>query len=292
MGHHHHHDHQQSSKNIKVAFFLNLGFTIIEFIGGIYTNSLAITSDALHDLGDSLSLGLSWYFHKLSTKKPNKIFSYGYKRFSLLGAIINAMVLIIGAVYIVYTAIPRIIHPEDTDAKGMMYFAILGIVINGAAVFSLKKGTSMNEKVVALHLIEDVLGWVAVLIASLVMQFYDLPILDPILSLVITGYVLYNLYHNMRESFRIILQGTPENISIEKIKKRILGFEEVKSIHNLHLWSMDGTYNVFSVHIVLVDKNSTLQQTAILKQQINKILQNDFDLNHITIELEVSHKKI
>jgi cobalt-zinc-cadmium efflux system protein len=292
MGHHHHHDHQQSSKNIKVAFFLNLGFTIIEFIGGIYTNSLAITSDALHDLGDSLSLGLSWYFHKLSTKKPNKIFSYGYKRFSLLGAIINAMVLIIGAVYIVYTAIPRIIHPEDTDAKGMMYFAILGIVINGAAVFSLKKGTSMNEKVVALHLIEDVLGWVAVLIASLVMQFYDLPILDPILSLVITGYVLYNLYHNMRESFRIILQGTPENISIEKIKKRILGFEEVKSIHNLHLWSMDGTYNVFSVHIVLVDKNSTLQQTTILKQQINKILQNDFDLNHITIELEVSHKKI
>ena len=287
MAHHHHHDHENSTGNIKIAFFLNLGFTIIEFFGGIYTNSLAITSDALHDLGDSLSLGLSWYFQKVSTKKPTKNFSYGYKRFSLLGAIINSIVLIVGSIFIIYEAIPRIIKPEESDAKGMMYFAILGIIINGAAVFKLKKGNSINEKVVALHLLEDVLGWVAVLIASIVMQFYNLPILDPILSLLITFYVLFNIYKNMKESLRIILQGTPEEVSSEKIKERILAFDKIKSIHDIHLWTLDGNYNVFTVHLVLEDKNTVLHETGKLKQKLKKMLHDDFDLEHITIELEV-----
>lgn len=285
--HHHHHDHENSTGNIKIAFFLNLGFTIIEFFGGIYTNSLAITSDALHDLGDSLSLGLSWYFQKVSTKKPTKNFSYGYKRFSLLGAIINSIVLIVGSIFIIYEAIPRIIKPEESDAKGMMYFAILGIIINGAAVFKLKKGNSINEKVVALHLLEDVLGWVAVLIASIVMQFYNLPILDPILSLLITFYVLFNIYKNMKESLRIILQGTPEEVSSEKIKEKILAFDKIKSIHDIHLWTLDGNYNVFTVHLVLEDKNTVLHETGKLKQKLKKMLHDDFDLEHITIELEV-----
>ena len=287
MAHHHHHDHENSTGNIKIAFFLNLGFTIIEFFGGIYTNSLAITSDALHDLGDSLSLGLSWYFQKVSTKKPTKNFSYGYKRFSLLGAIINSIVLIVGSIFIIYEAIPRIIKPEESDAKGMMYFAILGIIINGAAVFKLKKGNSINEKVVALHLLEDVLGWVAVLIASIVMQFYNLPILDPILSLLITFYVLFNIYKNMKESLRIILQGTPEEVSSEKIKEKILAFDKIKSIHDIHLWTLDGNYNVFTVHLVLEDKNTVLHETGKLKQKLKKMLHDDFDLEHITIELEV-----
>ena len=202
MGHnHHHHSHGSSTENIAVAFFLNLAFTIIEFIGGFYTNSLAIMSDALHDLGDSLSLGLSWYFQKKSTKRANKKYSYGYKRFSLLGAVINSIVLVIGSVFIIKEAIPRIINPENADAKGMMWLAVLGIIVNGAAVLKLKKGTSINERVVSLHLLEDVLGWVVVLLASIVMQFWDVPVLDPVLSIAIAGFVLFNVYINFKVSF-------------------------------------------------------------------------------------------
>lgn len=290
MGHHHHHHHSKdsSTKNLAVAFFLNLVFTIIEFIGGFYTNSLAIMSDALHDLGDSLSLGLAWYFQKLSTKKATKNYSYGFKRFSLLGAIVNSVVLIVGSVFIISEAIPRIINPEISDAKGMMWLAILGIIVNGAAVVKLKKGTSINERVVSLHLLEDVLGWVAVLIASIIMQFWDVPILDPILSLLIAGYVLFNVFKNIKESIRIILQGTPKEISVDDIKKKLLDIHEIKDIHDCHLWTMDGEYNVFTSHLILNDETFSWQESKELKDKVRTLLHDDFHLEHITLELEIS----
>ncbi len=167
MAHNHdHHHHHHDTGNLKVAFFLNLAFTLVEIVGGLYTNSLAILSDALHDLGDSLSLGLSWYFQKLSKKGRTSSFSYGYKRFSLLGAVVNSIVLVVGSIIILSKAIPQLFNPSQANAEGMMYLAILGIVVNGAAVLKLRKGESLNEKVITLHLLEDVLGWVAVLIGS------------------------------------------------------------------------------------------------------------------------------
>jgi cobalt-zinc-cadmium efflux system protein len=288
MGHNHTHQHSESTENIKVAFFLNLFFTIIEFIGGIYTNSLAITSDAIHDLGDSISLGMAWYFQKISNKKATKTYSYGFKRFSLLGAIINSVILLIGSVFIILKAIPRIIDPEQSDAKGMMWFAILGIIVNGAAVLKLKKGTSINERVVSLHMLEDVLGWVAVLIASVVMQFWNVPILDAILSLLIALFILYNVFINGKESIRIILQGTPIGISVDKIKTKILENKEVKSIHDCHLWTMDGEYNILTVHLLMVDKSISWQKANDVKNEIRKVLHDDFHLEHITLEIEVS----
>lgn len=289
MGHnHHHHSHGSSTENIAVAFFLNLAFTIIEFIGGFYTNSLAIMSDALHDLGDSLSLGLSWYFQKKSTKKPTKKYSYGYKRFSLLGAIINSIVLVIGSVFIIKEAIPRIITPESADAKGMMWLAVLGIIVNGAAVLKLKKGTSINERVVSLHLLEDVLGWAVVLVASIVMQFWDVPVLDPILSIAIAGFVLFNVYKNIKESLRIILQGAPVGISVDDIKKNLLSLEEVEGVHDCHLWTMDGEYNIFTAHLILKERSFSWEETKQIKQKVKKLLHDDFHLEHITLELEIS----
>ncbi|WP_339658600.1 cation diffusion facilitator family transporter [uncultured Polaribacter sp.] len=290
MGHnhtHHHHHQNSSTENIKVAFFLNLFFTIIEFFGGIYTNSLAITSDAIHDLGDSLSLGMAWYFQKISNKKATKTFSYGFKRFSLLGAIINSIILLIGSIMIILNAIPRIINPEESDAKGMMWFAILGIIVNGAAVIKLQKGTSINERVVSLHMIEDVLGWVAVLIASIVMQFWNVPILDPILSLVIALYILINVFKNGKESIRIILQGTPMAISVDEIKTKILENKEIKNVHDFHLWTMDGEYTILTVHLVLFDKSISWQKADEVKKEIRKVLHDDFHLEHITLEIEV-----
>jgi len=288
MGHQHNHAHNHATDNIKVAFFLNLSFTIVEFIGGFYTNSLAIMSDAVHDLGDSLSLGMSWYFQKLSNKKANKYFSYGYGRFSLLGAIINSVVLLMGSIFIIKEAIPRIITPEVSDAKGMMWFAILGIIVNGVAVLKLKKGTSINERVVSLHLLEDVLGWVAVFIASVVMQFWELPILDPILSVLIAGYILYNVFRNIKESFKIILQAVPNQLISNDIAKVLLAFDEIENVHDCHLWTLDGTLHIATIHISVHESIVSWEKAKLLKLKIRKILRDQFQIGHITLELEAS----
>ncbi|MEP2668700.1 MAG: cation diffusion facilitator family transporter [Cyclobacteriaceae bacterium] len=280
--HHHHHDHAEG--NIKVAFFLNMGFTIIEIVGGILTNSLAILSDALHDLGDSLSLGLSWYFQKISKKGRTKSFTFGYKRFSLLGAIINSIILIVGSIIILSKAIPQIFNPEAVHVQGMFYLAILGIIVNGAAVLRLRKGETMNERVVSLHLLEDVLGWVAVLIGSVIMMYFDAPFIDPLLSVFIALYVLYNVYKNLKKSMVIILQGIPEEVSIEHIREKLKSIPSITNVHDCHVWSMDGNYNVLTVHLVL-DKDYQLSEQVVLKQQVREILKGE-SVNHITIELE------
>jgi cobalt-zinc-cadmium efflux system protein len=285
MGHdHHHHHHHHASGNLKVAFFLNLLFTVIEIIGGILTNSLAILSDALHDLGDSLSLGLAWYFQNLSKKGRDQKFSYGYKRFSLLGAIINSIVLVVGSIFIIQAAIPRIIHPEEANAKGMILLGILGVIINGAAVLRLKKGESHNEKVVALHLLEDVLGWVAVLIGSVVIYFTDWYIIDPILSLGIALFILFNVYKNLKSSLNIILQAIPEALDLAKIETAILQVNGVVSMHDLHIWSLDGQRNVLTVHVVLA-QNLTSQHAV--KVEISEAM-HALGIDHCTIETELS----
>lgn len=282
----HHHGHHHTTKNIKAAFFLNFAFTIVEFIGGIYTNSLAIMSDAIHDLGDSLSLGMSWYFQKLSNKKATKTFTYGYGRFSLLGAIINSVVLIIGSVFIILEAIPRIITPEQADAQGMMLLATLGIIVNGIAVVKLKKGASLNERVVSLHLLEDVLGWFTVLIASIVMQFWDVPILDPILSLLIAAFILFNVYRNIKESFKIILQGVPTKVSANEIKSSLIELEEIIDIHDCHIWTLDGEFHIATIHLIINDEEYTWQKVKEIKSKVKNHLLDKFHLEHVTLEIE------
>lgn len=281
----HRHQHNHSEGNIKVAFFLNLGFTIIEIIGGLYTNSLAILSDALHDMGDSLSLGLSWYFENLSKKGRTKRFSYGYRRFSLLGAIINSIILIIGSVIILSQAIPQLTSPGQADAEGMIYLSILGIIVNGAAVIKTRRGASFNEKVVSLHLLEDVLGWVAVLVGSIIMIYTDAFIIDPLLSILIALYILYNVVKNLRKSLLVILQGIPEEVNISHIRDKLKHIKEVVDIHDCHVWSLDGNYNIMTLHLVLADDLSLSQQAA-LKEKVNTILKNE-PINHITIEFEM-----
>jgi cobalt-zinc-cadmium efflux system protein len=284
MGHHHDHSHHHAEGNVKVAFFLNLSFTIIEIIGGLYTNSLAIISDSLHDLGDSLSLGLSWYFQRLSKKGRTKRFSYGYKRFSLLGAIINSIVLVVGSIFILTKAIPELFDPEETNVEGMFYLAILGIVVNGAAVLKLRKGKSLNEKVVSLHLLEDVLGWVAVLIGSIIMMLIDAPFIDPLLSVLISIFVLFNVYKSLKQSLQVVLQGIPSDVSIDTIREKLKSITQITNLHDCHVWSMDGQYNVLTMHLQL-DKDYKLSEQAKLKKTARSILKNE-SIHHITIELE------
>lgn len=284
MGNNHEHSHDHSEGNVKVAFFLNLAFTIIEIIGGLYTNSLAILSDALHDLGDSLSLGLSWYFQKLSKKGRTKTFSFGYKRFSLLGAIINSIVLVAGSIFILTKAIPGLFNPEETNVEGMLYLSILGIIVNGAAVFKLRKGESLNEKVVSLHLLEDVLGWVAVFIGSIIMMYFDAPFIDPLLSVLISLFVLYNVYKNLKKSLLVVMQGIPSDVSIDKIRKKLEVIDEIKDVHDCHVWSLDGNYHIMSIHIRLKEDFRLSELSEIKKKARNEL--KDESVNHITIETE------
>ena len=280
-----HHHHQHTKENIKVAFFLNLCFTVIELVGGLLTNSMAILSDALHDLGDSVSLGLAWYFQKIAQKKSDLSYSYGYKRFSLLGAFINSLILSVGSIFILIEAIPRLFDPKQPDASGMIILAIIGVIVNGFAVLRLKKGKSINEKVVSLHLLEDVLGWLAVLIGSIVMYFFNLPVIDSLLSIGIAIFILLNVFKNIRQSIRIILQGVPDSVDIELVKNELKTFANISDVHDLHIWSVDGEYNVLTVHIVL---NENMQQEKLtdLKHKIKSRL-HDFNIQHVTIEFEM-----
>ncbi len=280
----HKHSHDNASKNIGIAFFLNLFFAIIELFGGLYTNSIAIISDAVHDFGDCISLGISWFLQKKSNKKSDAKYSYGYKRYSLLGAIIISIVLIISAVFILRESIERIISPQEANAKGMMVLAIFGIIVNGFAVLRLRKGKSLNEKAVFLHLMEDVLGWIAIFIVSIVMLFVNIPILDPLLSIGITIWVLSNVYKNLKNTFKVLLQEIPQNINVESLKTEILQINGVKSFHDFHLWSLDGERNIMSLHIV-TDNETPESQLLNIKKQIREV-SHKFNIQHTTTEVE------
>lgn len=292
MAHAHHNHaghHHGAGSNIKIAFFLNFGFTILEIIGGLWINSVAILSDALHDLGDSLSLGLAWYFEKVARRGRDQQFTFGYKRFSLLGAVINSVVLLVGSFIVLSEAIPRILYPEPVNAAGMVGFALLGIVVNGAAVLRLKGGESLNEKVVRLHLMEDVLGWVAVLIGGIVLFFFDIPVIDPILSVAITLYVLYNVVRNLRQSMKILLQSTPPNINPKEVEEKLVQLPDIQSIHDLHIWTLDGTYNVLTLHAVVTPRLE-VQETEAIKKRLRQAMA-DIDIQHVTVELETAEEQ-
>lgn len=283
----HDHDHR-SSKNLKLAFFLNAAFTVFELIGGFYVNSVAIISDAVHDLGDTLSLGSSWYLQNKSLQGRNNKFSFGYKRFSLLGALINSLVLIGGSIYVITEAISRLVEPEYSNARGMLIFAIVGVIVNGFAAWKLSKGSSMNEKVVSWHLVEDVLGWVAVLIVAIVLHFYNTPYLDPALSLLITLFILYNVFKRLKETLHIFLQGVPKEIDLEEIEVKLQAIPHVASLHHMHVWSLEGTDHVFTTHIKL--KNiKRFQELLDVKRAVKDVLQK-YQFDHYTIETELDEE--
>ena len=287
--HHHHHHHHSSSKNLRTAFFLNLGFTIFELIGGFYVNSVAIMSDALHDLGDSLSLGTAWYLDHKSRQGADRRFSFGYARFSLLGALINSLVLIAGSVFVLYQAVGRLLNPEHSDAMGMLLFAIVGIVVNGYAAWKMSGGASLNEKVVSWHLLEDVLGWVAVLIVAIILQFKDTPYLDPALSLLITAYILYGVVRRLKDTLFVFLQGVPPEIDLLKIEQELQAIPNVQSLHHTHVWSLEGEQHVFTTHLKL-ERIDSFTQILDVKEAAKAVLRQ-YHFEHYTIETELDTER-
>ena len=289
-GHGHAHGHHHDSLgDIRFAFFLNLGFAIAEIAGGLWTNSLAILSDALHDFGDAMILGLNWVLEGQSRRERTPRFSYGFRRLSLLGALISSLVLIGGSMFIILEAVPRIANPIDPDAEGMMWFAVAGVLLNGVAVLRLRRGTSMNARVVAWHMFEDVLGWAAVLVVSIVMQFWHVPVLDPLLSLLIASYILYyNVVVNINKTLKLFLQAVPDGIDAERMEHALRGIPGVRSVHHLHVWSLDGQQHVVSAHLV-IDRGLDREEALRIKRDAKSLLLGS-DIEHITLEIEFDNE--
>lgn len=225
---------------------------------------------------------------KLSNKPASTNFSYGYKRLSLLGSMINGIVLIVGSSWVLYQSIPRLFDPEMPVTEGMLALAIFGIAVNGFAAFKLSKGKTLNEKVLNWHLLEDVLGWVAVFIVSVVLMFVEWPILDPILAIGFTLFILFNVIRNVGTTLKLFLQGVPDKNLAEKIERKLKDVQEFQRFHHLHLWSLDGEHHVLTVHIEL-EAHVSLEDQRSLKKRLSQEL-SEFDLSHTTVEFELNNE--
>jgi cobalt-zinc-cadmium efflux system protein len=273
---------------LRLAFLLNLGFTLLEILGGVLTNSLAIISGAVHDLGDTLSLGLAWYLDKHAEKEKDRWYSYGYRRFSLLGALATAFGMTVGGVIVLSEAVPRLLQPGHPKAGGMALLAVVGIIVNGVAVVRVKDGRTLNARLVMWHLLGDVLGWVAVLTVSIVLMIKDIPLLDPILAILITLFVLFNVVKNLRKIVQLFLQSVPGTIDSGEIEKKLLAINKVKSVHHTHIWSLDGEHNVLTTHLV-VAASATKEDLLWIRNQVRLLLE-DADFEHTTVEIGYEHE--
>lgn len=292
MGHDHNHAPPKGTKTSTILFalFFNLGFAILELFGGLFVNSSAILSNALHDFGDSLSLLFALIMEKLSQKKRDSNFSYGYKRFSTLAAFINSAILITGAVFILAHAIPRLMQPQQPNSLGMLIFAIVGISVNLISVYFIKRGgNSLNERVVMWHLLDDVLGWGAVFIVSIAMLIWDVPILDPILSIVLTLYLLWNVLKLLKESGKVFMQGIPASVNLETIEADLKSIQDVVGVHDSHAWSLDGEQVIFTTHVI-VNKKLTDKRICDIKEEARHKLEHQ-GVGHATIEIEREGEK-
>lgn len=280
------HKHQHgSADNLKTAFLLNFGFTVLEIVGGIWTNSIAILTDSVHDLGDSISLGLAWYFERLSHRAGDSRQTYGYQRFRLLGGLITGLMLLAGLGFVLYHAITRLAEPADVNVPGMIALAVIGVLFNGAAVLRLKKGTSLTERLVSWHLIEDALGWIAVLVGAGLMAIWDLPFIDPLLSIGISLFVLWNVIGNLKKVFGVMLQTAPEGFDVDEFTRQALSIPGIDSVHHLHSWSIDGESHVLSAHLIL--KDTVVDPAAVneVKTRVRALLDPEL-FEHVTLEVE------
>lgn len=273
----------KTEKNILIAFLLNLAFSVFEFVGGILTGSVAIASDALHDLSDAASIGLSFFLEKKSKRKPDKLYTYGYARYSVLGSVITTLILLGGSLLVIYHAIGRLITPAPIHYDGMILFAVIGVAVNLGAAFVTREAGSANQKAVNLHMLEDVLGWIVVLIGAVVMRFTDIRILDPILSIGVAVFILVNAIRNLKESLELVLEKTPHGVDVDEISAHVAAIEGVRDVHHIHVWSMDGQNNYATMHIV------TEADVAGIKEAVRKELA-EHGIGHVTIETETPHE--
>jgi cobalt-zinc-cadmium efflux system protein len=269
----------KTERNILIAFILNLSFSIFEFIGGIFTGSVAITSDAIHDIGDATSIGISYFLEKKSKKQPDEKYTFGYARYSIIGGFITTLILLIGSVVMIYNAINRIINPAEIYYNGMIFFAVVGVIVNFCAAFFTREGDSLNQKAVNLHMLEDVLGWIVVLVGAVVMRFTNFLLIDSIMSIGVSLFIFVNAIKNLKDVADLFLEKTPHNIDVTEIKEHIERIDGIIDVHHIHVWSMDGLHNYATMHIV------TNADSHEIKEKIRKELR-EYGIGHAILELE------
>ena len=274
----------KTEKNIFFAFILNLAFSVFEFIGGVFTGSVAIISDAIHDIGDATSIGVAFFLEKKSKKQPDKKYTYGYARYSVISSVLTTLILLLGSAMIIYNAVLRIISPTEINYNGMIIFAIVGVCVNLGAALLTRDGDSLNQKAVNLHMLEDVLGWVVVLVGAIVMRFTDFYIIDPLMSIGVAIFILINALKNLKEILDLFLEKTPRDISIDEIAEHICEVEGVLGVHHIHVWSMDGHNNYATMHVVVKGDTHTI------KHNIRDELK-EHGIGHVTLEFEAEGER-
>lgn len=269
----------KTEKNILIAFILNLAFSVFEFIGGVITGSVAIVSDAVHDLGDAASIGISYFLERKSKKQPDNIYTYGYIRYSVMGGLITTVVLLVGSLAVIYNAVSRILNPVEINYTGMIIFAIIGAVVNLTAAWFTKEGDSLNQKAVNLHMLEDVLGWIVVLLGAIIMRFTDISIIDPIMSMGVSGFILYNAFMNLKTVSDLFLEKIPDGIDINELKEHLLRIDGVIDVHHIHVRSLDGHNAYATMHIVAEGDGHHIKDAV--RQELK-----EHNIVHTTLELE------
>jgi len=271
----------KTEKSIFLAFILNLFFACIELAGGIITGSVSIISDAVHDMGDATAIGISYHMEKKSKKPPDEKFTYGYARYSVFGSLLTTSLLLLGSVVVICNAVGRIINPMEIHYNGMLLLAITGVCVNGGAAFFTRRGDSLHQKAVNLHMLEDVLGWIAVLIGALVMKFTDFILIDPLLSIGISVFILINALKNLTKGIDLLLEKTPSGMDAGTLRAHIMEIEGVLDVHHIHIWSMDGQNHYATMHVV-----ANAAPRAV-KESIRESLRN-CGVGHVTLEMEAA----
>ena len=269
----------KTEKNILIAFLLNLAFSIFEFFGGVITGSVAIMSDAVHDIGDAASIGISYFLEKKSRRQPDGVYTYGYARYSVIGSVITTLILLFGSAAVIWNAVDRIITPTQIHYNGMILFAVVGVAVNLIAALVTREGDSLNQKAVNLHMLEDVLGWAVVLIGAIVMRFVEVPVLDPLMSIGVAVFIIINAVRNLKEILDLFLEKLPQGIDLEEIKEHILHLEQVEDVHHIHIWSMDGHNHYATMHIVTGGDPHAVKH--LVKEELR-----EHGIGHATLELE------
>ena len=276
------HHHKKASKNLAFVFFVNLIFNIIVIIGGLATNSMAILADCIHDMSDTISMAVAWILEHISQKDSSDNFSYGYQRFSILGAVITSIFVIVIAFFILQEAIPRLFSPQEVDAGGMLLVGIVGLIFKSVSVWKLHGGETFNEKAILYHLLGDIFEWIAILILSIILIFWsDVTYLDPFISIGIAVWLIFNLGRTLYKSILVLLQKTPDNFDVGEFKQSILAIDGIKKIDDFHIWSLDGIDSVMTLKIEIDNWDNPER----IKEEIYSI-SNKYHVIDITIELE------
>lgn len=282
--HNHHHSHQKTS-SIIWALVLNASFCVVEIIAGLLSNSMAILSDAVHDLGDTIALASALFFEKFSLKSADDSFTFGYRRFSVLSAIINSIILVIGSLGILIFSVQRLFAPQEVSSQIMFWVAIGGIAVNGFAMHKLRPHShSHNHSVLSLHLLEDVLGWVAILIGSIIIYFTQWYIVDPILSICVSVYIGFHSLQSIQSALRIFLQAVPKDLNSQEVQRQLEKVPNILSIHSFRVWTLDDENHIVSFHAV-VESNLTSYDLILVKQSLKKITSHHH-IQQTTIEFE------